>query len=68
MEKFRITMDNPDGSLETVWEKKATRKVMVEEFDKICQAQRKAREANPEIKWRVVRVFDAWGEELWHES
>ena len=24
MQKYKITMDNPDGSLETVWQKKTT--------------------------------------------
>jgi hypothetical protein len=68
MQNYKITMDNPDGTFETVWEKKATEETMTEEFYKVIKAQQKARKADPTIKWRVIRVFDELGHQICQES
>ena len=68
MQKFKITLDNPDGSLETVWEKKATVEAMNEKFLEIIKNQQKERNANPSIAWRTVRLFDEFGNQIRHES
>ena len=68
MQKYKITMDNPDGTFEIVWEKKATEETMTEEFYKIIKAQQKARKADPIIEWRVIRVFDESGHQIRQES
>ena len=68
MQKYKITMDNPDGTFEIVWEKKATEETMTEEFFKVIKAQQKARKADPTIKWRVIRVFDELGHQIRQES
>ena len=61
-------MDNPNGTFETVWEKKATEETMTEEFYKVIKAQQKARKADHTIKWRVIRVFDELGHQIRQES
>ena len=68
MQKYKITMDNPDGTFETVWEKKATEETMSEEFYKVIKAQQKARKVDPTIEWRVIRVFDELGHQIRQES
>lgn len=68
MQNYKITMDNPDGTFETVWEKKATEETMTEEFYKVIKAQQKSRKADPTIKWRVIRVFDELGHQIRQES
>ena len=68
MQKYKITMDNPDGTFEIVWEKKATEETMTEEFYKVIKAQQKARKADTTIKWRVIRVFDELGHQIRQES
>jgi hypothetical protein len=68
MQNYKITMDNPDGTFETVWEKKATEETMTEEFYKVIKAQPKARKADPTIEWRVIRVFDELGHQIRQES
>jgi S-adenosylmethionine:tRNA-ribosyltransferase-isomerase (queuine synthetase) len=68
MQNYKITMDNPDGTFETVWEKKATEETMTEEFYKVIKAQQKALKADPAIKWRVIRVFDELGHQIRQES
>ena len=68
MQNYKITMDNPDGTFETVWEKKATEETMTKEFHKVIKAQQKARKANPAIEWRVIRVFDELGHQIRQES
>lgn len=68
MQYYKITMDNPDGTFETVWEKKATEETMAEEFDKVIKAQQEARKADPTIEWRVIRVFDEFGHQRCQES
>ena len=68
MQKYKITMDNPDGTFETVWEKKATEETMTEEFFKVIKQQQKTRKTDPTIKWRVIRVFDECGHQIRQES
>jgi hypothetical protein len=68
MQSYKITMDNPDGTFETVWEKKATEETMTEEFYNVIKAQQKARKADPTIEWRVIRVFDELGHQIRQES
>jgi hypothetical protein len=68
MQKFRITMDNPDGTLETIWEKRSTEKTMYEEFEKTIKAQQQLIAANPATKWRKIRVFDELGNQICQES
>jgi hypothetical protein len=68
MQNYKITMDNPDGTFETVWEKKATEETMTEEFYKVIKAQQKARKADLTIEWRVIRVFDELGHQIRQES
>ena len=45
MQNYKITMDNPDGTFETVWEKKTTEETMTEEFYKVIKVQQKARKS-----------------------
>jgi len=68
MQNYKITMDNPDGTFETVWEKKTTEETMTEEFYKVIKAQQKARKTDPTIEWRVIRVFDELGHQIRQES
>ena len=68
MQKYKITMDNPDGTFEIVWEKKATEETMTEEFYRVIKAQQKARKADSTIEWRVIRVFDESGHQIRQES
>ena len=68
MQKYKITMDNPDGTFEIVWKKKATEETMTEEFYKVIKAQQTARKADPTIKWRIIRVFDESGHQIRQES
>ena len=68
MQNYKITMDNPDGTFETVWEKKVTEETMTEEFYKVIKAQQKARKADPTIERRVIRVFDELGHQIRKES
>lgn len=68
MQNYKITMDNPDGTFETVWEKKATEETMTEEFYKVIKAQQKARKADLTIEWCVIRVFDELGHQIRQES
>ncbi len=68
MQKYKITMENPDGTFEIVWEKKATEETMTEKFYKVIKVQQKARKADPIIKWRVIRVFDELGHQIRQES
>ena len=68
MQNYKITMDNPDGTFETVWEKKSTEETMTEEFYKVIKAQQKVLKADPAIKWRVIRVFDELGHQIRQES
>ena len=68
MQKYKITMDNPDGSLETVWEKKTTEEIMTEKFIEFIKLQQANRKIDPTIKWRVVRVFDECGNQIRQES
>ena len=68
MQKYKITMDNPDGTFEIVWEKKATEETMTEEFFKVIKAQQKARKVDPNIEWRIIRVFDELGLQIRQES
>lgn len=65
MQKYKITMDNPDGTFEIVWEKKAAEETMTEEFYKVIKAQQKA---DSTIEWRVIRVFDELGHQIRQES
>lgn len=68
MQKHKITMDNPDGTFEIVWEKKAAEETMTEEFYKVIKAQQKAQKADSTIEWRVIRVFDELGQQICQES
>ena len=68
MQKYKITMDNPDGSLETVWEKKTTEEIMTEKFIEFIKLQQQNRKSDPTIRWRVVRVFDESGNQICQES
>lgn len=68
MQKYKITMDNPDGTFEIVWEKKATEETMTEEFFKVIKVQQKVRKADPAIEWRIIRVFDESGHQIRQES
>ncbi|MBR3969060.1 MAG: hypothetical protein IKJ93_05685 [Clostridia bacterium] len=68
MQKYKITMDNLDGTFEVVWEKKSTEETMTEEFYKVIKGQQKVRKADPTIKWRIIRVFDELGHQIRQES
>ena len=69
-EKYRITKDNEDGSMEVVYRINGTYKEAIEVFNVVVKEQATIYHESPQgTKWRVIRLFDSkTDEEIMKES
>ena len=68
-ENYKITKANADGSEETVWTDKCSEAEASEVFNKIICEQSKIFHAyKGKIAWRIIRLYNAKGEQIAQES